>query len=83
MSDIKRRSMGEVKNPEYAWERYERTHWINDAGQKAYFGHFVCTNDPFGYSKVIIRFWATKPVLAMRKIALSNKPLSFAGKIVN
>ncbi len=83
MTDIIRSPIGEVENPDYGWERYERTLWINDAGQKCYFGHFVCMNDPYGFTRVTIKFWANRPVIAMRAIAQSNDPLSFAGKAVN
>ena len=68
----------------WAWDRYERTHWINPLGRKLYFGHFSRSVDGGGHEICVVRFWANRPVIALRQIVASDKnPEDYADSEVN
>lgn len=69
---------------DWGWTSYEKTSWVKDYDCKLYIGHFRTTDDPDNFTKVTIRFWARRPILALRKIVESGKvPLTFAEKTIN
>jgi hypothetical protein len=77
----------------WAWERYERTYWVHENGTaRCYFGWFTrefsyINEDGLqchGFDRAEVRFWATKPIVAMRAICTSGEdPASFADTVVN
>jgi hypothetical protein len=68
----------------WSWSRYERTHWVNPDGHKLYIGYFVQFDGPKGYVEAEVKFWAKRPIVALRSICKSGKdPIEFAGQVVN
>jgi hypothetical protein len=76
-----------IAEAEWGWDTYQRTLWKRDdpdGTRRLYIGKFLSLDLPPGYSTCTIRFWARKPVLAMRAIAKSGKhPSEFADTNVN
>ena len=69
---------------EWGWVRYERTFWAREDGRKMYIGHFQKDHDPNGWTAAEVKFWARRPVVAMRAIANSGKnPADFMNQDVN
>ena len=68
----------------WGWTSYEKTHWKRDDGRKLYIGHFRQDNDPHNWTAQTIRFWAHRPIIALRGIVNSGKdPKVFDNKEVN
>lgn len=68
----------------WGWVRYERTFWKREDGRKLYIGHFKQDNDPYCWTVAEVRFWAMRPIVAMREICRSGKdPTAFADSVVN
>lgn len=65
---------------------YKRTLWARDDGTRMYEGHFSTggsgPSDEWETSRIL--FWASRPVLALRKICQSgNHPSEYHGQTVN
>ena len=68
----------------WGWIRYERTFWINETGHRLYIGHFKQDNDPHCWTVTVVRFWAKRPIVALRSICASGTdPATFRDQIVN
>ncbi len=68
----------------WGWDRYERTSWIREDGRPMYVGHFRMNNDPHHWTICRVRFWARRPILALREIVISRKhPEDFADRVIN
>ena len=58
--------------------------WTNDEGQHLYEARFVRYIDMRSYDLQVIRFWAHRPVIALRSICQSSRdPIDFHGKSIN
>lgn len=80
----KRNEVYERKDMDWGWDRYERTNWQRPDGCKLYIGHFRSANDPNGWTQTRIKFWAHKPIIAMRTICRSGSdPLEFHNQTIN
>ena len=62
----------------YGWTTYKKLGWKNEAGKKLYQGHFRAEKGVDCWRIVVIRFWASRPILALREIC---KRLSAGEKI--
>lgn len=69
----------------WGWDRYERTPWVRQDGKtRLYVGHFRMDNDPHHWTIVEVRFWAKRPIVALRTICHSGRnPVEFADQIIN
>lgn len=54
----------------YGWTTYKNLNWKRDDGRKLYKGIFRAENDPYSFTVLNIRFWAKRPVSAMRLITI-------------
>lgn len=73
-----------MSTPVWGWTSYERTGFVRDDGSKLYVGHFRRENDIYNWTVQTIRFWAKRPIVALRTIVNSGKdPSKFNSQDVN
>ncbi len=68
------------------WTSYDKTGWVNenDSKLKLYLGRFIVSDDYGHYAKILINFWAHRPILALRKMVRGDiNLLDYEGKAVN
>ena len=62
-----------VEKAEWGWVKYHRLGWINEFGQKYYEATFRAEHDLMGWTETRIRFWANRPIIALRFICKGKK----------
>jgi hypothetical protein len=68
---------------EWGWTSYKRLGWANKQGQRLYEAH-LRSDGPRGFATCTIRFWARRPIIALRNIVNSGKdPIEFHQKEIN
>ena len=68
----------------WGWTSYELTPWRDDDGRKLYVAHFRREHDYHSWSTQTIRFWARRPLIALRTIANSgNEPCEYNNATIN
>jgi hypothetical protein len=53
---------------EYGWTHYKYLGWLTEDGIKLYEGTFKVEHDPYSWTIQKIRFYAKRPILAMREL---------------
>lgn len=68
---------------EWGWTSYKRLPWAAKNGRRLYQAHFR-SDAPLGFATCTIRFWARRPIIALRTIAgCKQDPMDFHEKVVN
>jgi len=71
-------------NSEWGWTSYKRLGWADKQGRRLYEAHLRSFDGPMGFSTCTIRFWARRPIIALRTIVNSGKdPVTFHEKEIN
>ena len=58
---------------DWGWTSYRRLPWRRDNGAKLYEVHLWAPEAPMGWQTIRLRFWARRPILALRMICQGLK----------
>ena len=70
---------------EWGWTSYRRTGWVKVGSEhRQYIGHFTRLDSLTSWTRATIRFWAHRPIIALRAICESgNDPIAYHNQNIN